>query len=273
MTVEPLFSFIIPTFNRAALVCESIRSAIAWLDEKGDGEIVVVDDCSTDDTLERLRREFAAEIASGQVRLLPLPRNGGVIKAKNAGGRAARGSWLIFLDSDDLMVPAAVALMRRAFVEFAHAPAMFFRCVDLVTGVPIGMPQDAPREYTLRDHLHATAYHSPYGECLPVVRRDAFGRFPYDERLNGMEGVAYGRMIRAMGPIVIQPIVARSYRVEGDDRLSSAAGIRRRSRALARGHWFVLREFGGDLTFAEWLRETAKVVVYRFRAFKAGFTD
>src|ERR1700742_1852519 len=80
-----LFSFIIPTFNRAALVQESIRSALDWLDGEADGEIIVVDDCSTDGTPAMLERVFATEMEGGLIRLICMTNNVGVIKAKNRG--------------------------------------------------------------------------------------------------------------------------------------------------------------------------------------------
>ena len=94
---RPLLSVVIPTWNRAQLVCEAIESALG----QGDGvEIIVVDDCSTDDTADLTKR-----FASG-INFLRLPRRGGVGAARNASARLARGKLLAFLDSDDLWLPS-----------------------------------------------------------------------------------------------------------------------------------------------------------------------
>lgn len=92
-----LVSVIIPTYNRAAWVAEAVASVLAqtWR----DFELLVVDDGSTDATLEA--------VAPWRERLIYLRtrENQGVAAARNLGARAAQGRWLAFLDSDDLWRP------------------------------------------------------------------------------------------------------------------------------------------------------------------------
>jgi glycosyltransferase involved in cell wall biosynthesis len=95
-------SVVIPAFNRAAFVGEAIASLQEQIGP--EGEIVVVDDGSTDET-----PAVVAAIAAGdaRVRLLRLP-HGGVARARNAGIDAARGRWITFLDSDDICAPGRI---------------------------------------------------------------------------------------------------------------------------------------------------------------------
>ncbi len=255
------FSFVIPTFNRAVLAGSAVRSALAWLGDHTDGEIIVVDDGSTDGTREHLQQHFAHAMARGVLRLVPLAKNGGVIKAKNAGARAASGTWLIFLDSDDEIIPAAAAAMRRETTAFPEVTAIFFGCENFVSGELIGRPLASPVTVTLHAYLNGP----DHGEKLPVVRRVAARQFPYEERLNGWEGLAYARMLRAIGPLVISPVVARRYRTDGDDRLSSSEGIRRRARSMALGNWLLAREFLVHLKPHRTLRHLAKAAFYSLR--------
>ncbi len=91
-----LVSVVIPTFNRASMVREAIRSV---LDQKDAAfELIVVDDGSQDETPEVLA-SFGSSI-----RVLRQP-NRGVSAARNLGVAAARGRWIAFLDSDDLWKP------------------------------------------------------------------------------------------------------------------------------------------------------------------------
>ena len=53
---KPLLSVVIPTWNRAHVVCEAIESALNQHDRKV--EVIVVDDCSTDETAELVKRAF-----------------------------------------------------------------------------------------------------------------------------------------------------------------------------------------------------------------------
>jgi len=98
-----LVSAVIPTFNRARDVCIAIRTALEQTYPAESIEVIVVDDGSTDDTAEVLRREFG-----DRIRYLP-KANGGVSSARNHGLAAARGEYLALLDSDDEWLPDHVA--------------------------------------------------------------------------------------------------------------------------------------------------------------------
>ena len=97
----PRVSVIIPTFNRAAPVREAVASVLAQTCR--DFELLVVDDGSTDATLEALASFF------GEIRLLRTSRRRGVSAARNLGAAASRGEWLAFLDSDDMWLPEKLA--------------------------------------------------------------------------------------------------------------------------------------------------------------------
>ena len=88
---QPLVSVIIPTFNRAHCVAESIRSVLV----QGELELIVVNDGSKDATVK--------ELASfPTIQVINLAENRGVSYARNKGLERARGSLICFLDSDDL---------------------------------------------------------------------------------------------------------------------------------------------------------------------------
>lgn len=95
--MSPLVSVIIPTFNRAASLSRAVDSVLAQ--SFRDFELIVVDDGSLDDTI-RLLSPLA-----GELKLLRLEHRGMPGRARNAGAAAARGSYLAFLDSDDLWLP------------------------------------------------------------------------------------------------------------------------------------------------------------------------
>ncbi|MGD8875343.1 MAG: glycosyltransferase [Gammaproteobacteria bacterium] len=92
----PRFSVIIPAYNSAATLARSIESVFAqtWPAH----EIIVVDDGSSDNTLE-IARGFGARIR------VMHQSNAGVSVARNLGAEAATGDWLAFLDADDWYYP------------------------------------------------------------------------------------------------------------------------------------------------------------------------
>lgn len=242
--VAPRLSIVIPTYNRRDRVGGAIDSALAWLDALGEGEIVLIDDASTDGTNEAVAAAYAERIAAGQLSLHRLPENAGVTAAKNEGAARARGEWLVFLDSDDRLVAAAAAPALAAMAGAPEdAPLIFFRCVDESGTRLLGRREQAPRRLDLSAHIGRWQW----GECLPALRAGAWRLFPYEADLRGYEAIAFGRMIRAQGDAVLSDIAARLYDESGTDRITGRASRRRHACLHARGNWLMLREFGGAM--------------------------
>jgi glycosyltransferase involved in cell wall biosynthesis len=99
-------SVVIPVYNRADMVLEAIESALS----QGPlvGEVLVVDDGSTDNT-----RQSVLSIRDPRVRLLT-QANAGWAVARNHGWREAKTPWIIFLDSDDALETNAIAALLEA---------------------------------------------------------------------------------------------------------------------------------------------------------------
>ena len=95
----PRVSVIIPAYNAANFIRETVDSALAQTHR--DLEVIVVNDGSTDDTLSRLQQY------GSRIQVLDLT-NGGVARARNAGVKLATGSWIAFLDADDLWRPEKI---------------------------------------------------------------------------------------------------------------------------------------------------------------------
>lgn len=96
---NPLVSVIIPTFNRADVVCAAIESVLQQTYQ--NIELIVVDDGSTDDTLHKLA------VYGEKIRVL-CQDNAGPSIARNRGVEASHGKILAFLDSDDLWLPTKI---------------------------------------------------------------------------------------------------------------------------------------------------------------------
>ena len=102
ISMQPLVSVIVPVYNVQAYLdacLDSVRGQTY-----GNLEIILVEDCSTDDSLRVLKKHLADE----RVRLLQHEQNGGLSAARNTGIEAARGDYLLFVDSDDLVEPDLV---------------------------------------------------------------------------------------------------------------------------------------------------------------------
>ena len=105
---EPLVSVVIPAYNAAVTLDETLHSARTQ--SHRNLEIIVVDDGSTDRTPAIAARHAAVD---DRVRVMP-QRNAGVAAARNTGWRAARADVIAFLDADDLWAPTKIERQLQA---------------------------------------------------------------------------------------------------------------------------------------------------------------
>lgn len=89
-----MISIIIPTFNRERTIKRAIESCLNQTYK--DIEVIVVDDCSTDDT-----RQIVKNINDKRLRYYKLDKNSGACEARNKGIEFAKGDYIAFQDSDD----------------------------------------------------------------------------------------------------------------------------------------------------------------------------
>jgi glycosyltransferase involved in cell wall biosynthesis len=105
----PFFSVIIPTYNRAAFIADTLRSVLAQ--EFPAFEVLVVDDGSTDNT-----QTVVASVTDARIQYLP-KANGERGAARNYGFARARGEYVIFLDSDDVLLPQHLTTLHTKIQE------------------------------------------------------------------------------------------------------------------------------------------------------------
>lgn len=104
MEQQPQATFIVAAFKAQDTIERAIDSALA---QTGISvEVIVIDDCSPDDTA-----EIVDAYTDPRVRLIRLDKNRGPGGARNAGLAAARGDWIVILDSDDAVTPERTARM------------------------------------------------------------------------------------------------------------------------------------------------------------------
>ncbi|UUM62086.1 glycosyltransferase family 2 protein [Streptococcus suis] len=108
---RPLVSVIIPMYNAADYITETINSVLKQTYQ--NYEIIVVDDCSTDQSVV-LVKEMMTWVPD--LNLLENPTNSGVAISRNKGVAAAHGRYICFLDADDLWLPTKLE-KQLAFAE------------------------------------------------------------------------------------------------------------------------------------------------------------
>ena len=122
----PAVSVILPMYNASRYITSCVKSVLNQT--FGLFELICVDDCSTDDTV-----NIVAELAKsdGRIRIVRLPKNsGGASEPRNTGLRVSRGKYIAFLDSDDMYTPTALAelvsVAEKWNADVVHTEQVYF---------------------------------------------------------------------------------------------------------------------------------------------------
>ena len=125
MTHTPKVTVVITTHNRADLLPRAVESVLAQT--YTDYEIIIVDDCSSDDT-----QEVIAGLDDPRIRSFRHERNRGVSAARNTAIFNARGEYVALLDDDDEWLPMNLELRVRRFDSASSKVGLVYGWRDVV---------------------------------------------------------------------------------------------------------------------------------------------
>ena len=133
-----MVSIIMPSYNTAAFVADTIKSVLAQT--YTNWELIIVDDCSSDNTMEVLNA-----ITHPSIRLFQNEKNSGAAVSRNRALREARGKYIAFLDSDDLWAPdkleKQIAFMKQNGYAFSYTCYNEIDENGAASGVTVGGPK------------------------------------------------------------------------------------------------------------------------------------
>lgn len=158
-----MISVVIPSYNRRDCVLALLADLYAQ--EGVEMEVIVVDDCSPDDSVEAIRRGFP------QATVLVNEKNGGPAVSRNRGIRAARGEIVVGFDSD-VTVPDRL-LLSKVLVRFRDHPSVSGLAFRLLK--PDGKSEDTPRWWhpvPLESHAGKSFLTSYFSGTGYAFRRD-----------------------------------------------------------------------------------------------------
>ena len=112
--MENLVSIIMPAYNAEKYILNAINSILSQTYQ--NWELIVVDDCSTDQTTSVL-----SNLKDKRIRLFKNERNCGAAISRNRALREARGKWIAFLDSDDMWHPEKLERQLKFMIENKYA--------------------------------------------------------------------------------------------------------------------------------------------------------
>jgi glycosyltransferase involved in cell wall biosynthesis len=228
-TGAPELSVVVPIYNEEGSVgplCEAIRAALD--PAAASYEVVLVDDGSTDATLERLRREREAD---PRVRVVALSRNSGQTAAMAAGFRHARGRVIVSMDGDLQNDPADIPLLVRkleegcdvvcgwrkdrqdTFVSRTLPSKIANRLIAWMTGIPIhdnGCSLKAYRAEVIR----SLNLYSEMHRFLPALSAMTGARIAevvvrHHPRVHGRSKYGISRTFKVLGDMIVIKMVTQ----------------------------------------------------------------
>ncbi len=209
--MKPIVTILIDTYNYGMFIDDAIQSALDQIFPVKEMEIIVVDDGSTDDTPERVKKY------KDKVRYI-YKKNGGQASAFNVGVKNARGEYIVLCDSDDYLFPERV---QRVVEEFER-----YKDVVCVLNARRLMENDRilkDESYTeihnleLNDKNIELLIESSYGTSRSAFRKTALEKiFPIPEEGLRIEADLYLNLVAHwLGNISCLNQVLTYYRIHG----------------------------------------------------------
>jgi glycosyltransferase involved in cell wall biosynthesis len=137
---SPLVSIVIPAYNSANYIQETLESCLAQT--YPNFELIVIDDGSTDDTI------AIVESYGDKIHLIQ-QRNSGPAIARNTGIQAAQGEYIQFCDSDDLLHPEKIAHCMAAMLKNPDVALVYSKVRQVAANgeSSVGLPDFPPDDY------------------------------------------------------------------------------------------------------------------------------
>ena len=207
-------SVVIPTYNRANLLPRAVNSVLAQTYQ--DYEIIIVDDCSSDNT-----QAVISNFDDSRIHSLRHERNKGASAARNTGIGYARGEYIAFLDDDDEWLPINLEDQVRLLDLSPHSVGLTYGWMDTVedsSGRIMPGSRDTISGDVFEDALGLNFPPTPALLVRSSVVREVGG---FDERLTIYEDPDFFLRISQRYEVSVLPeVIAKRHVEHGKDRLS-----------------------------------------------------
>lgn len=205
-STQPLISVVMPVYNALPFLDDSVTSILSQT--FGDFEFVILDDASTDGSVERLR-EWATR--DERIRLHESTRRLGLSRSSNAVVAQARAAIVARMDADDVAHPDR---LRRQFEIIKRAQDVVV-VGTLCNGIDANGREVRPRD---RWRLVRRSAYIPFPHGSAMFRREVFDKVGgYDEEADSGEDQQLFSQMAAHGRVVTLPDVLYSYRYHANN--------------------------------------------------------
>jgi glycosyltransferase involved in cell wall biosynthesis len=213
---SPLLTVLITTYNYGRFIEESVDSVLSQDFPLDKIEVVVVDDGSTDDTAERVKK-YGPRISYFY------QANAGQAAALNLGFAKAKGDIIVLLDADDYFLPGKLARVARAFEEDPRLGMFYhpFLEFDMETGERRESKFPPLISGSLYDDPKIFLWYAGPGTCASFRRKFVEQLLPIPENIRMLADGYLGSLIVLIAPILAVPECLAAYRFHGKNAYHS----------------------------------------------------
>ena len=212
-------SVVVPLYNKEKSIEATLQSVLAQT--YTDYELIVVDDGSTDNSLNVVRKRIS-ELENERIRVIH-KENGGVSSARNRGIKEAKGEYIALLDGDDLWEPTFLEEQVKLIHDFPDAGMWGINFAEtnhgqLVRKLATGLP-DNYRGY-VDNYFQIKGRHSDlFCSSSVVIRKNVFDKVGlFDERIKYAEDTDMWWRIIATHKVAFYDRYMVSYRFDAENR-------------------------------------------------------
>ena len=210
---EPLVSIITPAYNCKKTIKDTFDSALSQTYQ--NWEWIIVDDCSKDGSFEYLK-ELTKD--DKRIRVFQTEKNGGSAVARNIGLKHAKGRYITFLDSDDLLDPNYLECQLEFMKEHGPLISAGYRRQTEHTCTDFFVPEETDYKKALKGN--------PLSCLTTMYDREVIGELYFDESYNRHEDYVFWLTILKRGIVAKgNPQVLAAYIIHANSKNSNKSKL------------------------------------------------
>lgn len=224
--MSDLISIITPTYNCGKFIEETIKSVIAQ--SYNNWEMIIVDDCSTDNTKEIVEKYSNTD---NRIKYYLLDENSGAAVTRTKAMELANGNYIAFLDSDDLWVKDKLKLQ----LDFMKKNNYAFTCTAYEQIDEIGNSLNKVIKTKLKTDYNGILLSCPVGNSTVMYNVDKLGKFIVPNIRKRNDDALWLQILKKEKYIYGMPDILMKYRIRSNSISSNKL-------ELVKYHWKLYRE-------------------------------
>lgn len=216
--MTPYFSIIIPLYNKEKHIKDTLSSV--WSQSFSDFEVIVVNDGSTDSSLENVK-----SVSDSRLKLFST-ENEGVSHARNYGISKATSDLIVFLDADDFWFEHHLQDLKHLYEEFPNC-GMYCKAYDKKDGSIVipskfkNIPANKPWKGIVKDYFDSSVVNSIAWTSAVMVPKSTFEKIGYfDEIYNSGEDTDLWIRIALEFPVAFSNKVSAIHNLDSDHKIT-----------------------------------------------------